>query len=429
MRTRAIGGWAGLLILAAAWTAAAAEVAYSFKGDGDGGAAVLRLDPQSGARLEHAVIFRSPDCAKAKKVRYSASGARVAVTVEREELPNFFVSAAAPGSTPVAVNLSGTPDEVRAIGEQFIVTCGSGEVVLVDGVSGAIVKSWNGRDGLTPPGNSPEDVHVLADGTHALVSFQSDSGKGKRFGNRLVLLALPDLRVVADLQLPRHAAELPANLQGQQPEPEIVLSAPRANAILATLDQYGAVALLDLDAARRGSLDRCVYLPTGPDGAWGVSFPDRATLFSVGTREYALVSNAGPDGDVVLVDPAARAVVRRWETPPGLEKPVEVPVAHLLAATCAGKLKQAGTRTFVPGEALYLFEFPGGNMAEANMREVPMGMKARHVAPVEPKTSSLVVVAAGQDDPDTLLVVDTVTGRERSREPALGRIVRLECSP
>ena len=213
---------------------------------------------------------------------------------------------------------------------------------------------------------------------------------------------------------------------GSGPQPEIVLGSRTANAIAASLDQYGAIGLLDLSAAMQGKLAGAVYRSTAPDGSWGNAFPDRGNLVKVNGKDHVLMTNSGPDGGAVLVDLAAREVVRRWDVPHGLEKPVFLPSAKIAVATPAGKLKQRGRgRTYVPGSAVYVFALDGPP-AEAPVSAIKFNKKVFYAAAVAPGTSPLVALAVGDNQPDTIVILDPVAKRPLARQKAHGTIQRLE---
>lgn len=400
----------GMLLLAG--VAHAGQIAYSYRQGSEGGAAVLTVDTENGKIADHRTLFSNADCRKAKKVRFTDSGALVALTSARNKTPNLFICPAAGGGV-FAVDLPGEPDELRAAGESFVVSCEGGKVALVDAASGVVAQVWDGRKRMRPPGYNPEDVCVLPDRKTAVVSYESE--------NVLVFLGLPELKLVSQVSLPKTWPES----QPAGPTPEIVLVSPAANTVLATLDRYGAVGLLDLDTALKGEPGDYAYISTALDESLGTAFPDRADRFAVRGREYALVTNSGKAGGAVLVDMAGRTVVRRWDVPHGLEKPIYLGKMQMAVATPAGKLKNGG-RTYVPGDSIYLFDLSGEDLTQAGVEAVPLGMKAFYVTAIEADESPLVVIAAGESSPTELLLFDVVRKEILDRQPAKGTIRRLD---
>jgi hypothetical protein len=410
------------------------EVAYSFNGDQGGGVAVVSVDPQTGKMVGHRELFRASDCTAANKVRRSSDRRTILVNNETPKGPHLYL-ASAQGGLPVPIELSDEPDEVRIAGRHALVTCADDSLALIDVVGGRRAGRWEADEELDPPGNAPEDATVLPDGKTAVVSFQKDSGKGKKLGSRLVVMQLPELKPLADLRLPRNHEELhiEGNKKEQGPSPEIVLVCASANTLMVTLDLYGAVALMDWSEARAGRLSNWKYLSTALDGSWGSAFPDRAGLISVGARPCALVFNAGPAGGAVLVDLAGRKIVRRWPVPPGLEKPVYFSEFRKAYSVCSGKIKSRGEKElkkdYDPGRSVYAFDFgPTRQGRPDRLQELPLERFVIRLAPVEGADRPMLLLAAGEDDDktDTILVYDPDRRAVLDQRPAAGTIGQFE---
>jgi len=403
---------------------ASAQVAYSFRASGEGGGGYVHVNPKTGKIESHRLLFREAGCKKAKKVRFTASGSRVAVTAASGKTPSLFIADVEAGGTVLRVALPGEPDELRAVGESYVITCEGGVIALVDGKTGAVRRTWSAATELSPPARNAEDVTVFDNGSKALVSFESE--------HRLIILDLPGLSLRADIKLPFgvDGSGMPGGMRSRGPQPEVVLVSEKGNTILATLDSYGAVGLLDLAVGLEGRVDGAVYEATAPDKSWGTSYPDRAALFAVAGKDYALVTNVGRAGGAVLVDMAGRRIVKRLDVPHGLEKPCYLAGAKVAVAAPAGKLKGPGVgRTYVPGSAVYLFDFGVAAAAEAvAVENIEIGQKVFYVKPVASANSSIVVLAAGANAPDQVLTFDVKTRQVIDSQPAFGPIKRLDVS-
>lgn len=417
------------LFLLGAGAVSASQLAYSFRGAAGGGVALVSLDGAAGKIVDHQVLFTEPQLAMAFKVRFSADGQRVLVTNDQEEPPFAMVAKAWPPGPATVVDLPTIPDEVRAYRKGFLATCDKGLIAYVDGETGELKRKFKGRKKLEPEGSRPEDIRVLDDLDLALVSFQKDNRSGTRKGNRLVLLSLPKLKLVSDLQLPRDHPELhlPGNPKEQGPSPEVVLASMESETLMVTLDLYGAVAMLDLEDARDGDLSGLVTLPVSPDGAWGTAFPDRASQLPLEGGDLALVVNAGEVGGTALVDLGAKAVRRLWATPPGLEAPVWVPGLGRAVSVCSGKTKRregdALVKEFHPGTSLYVFDVA----AEDGPPVVhDLGVRTKLVAALTGSADHLVLVLGQSDAGSEWLLVDPSDGSILDRRPATGEPQRQE---
>lgn len=432
-----------MIALAAAWGITqtsrvdGARIAYSFNHRDGGGVAVVSVDPQSGKIRDHRVLFQSADCTKANKVRRTADGRGVVVNNETAKGPHLFVASLDQDGPPRRIQLPGEPDEVRIAGDYALATCANDLLALIDLRPEGGVRSWYADKQLSPPGNKPEDAFVLPGGRLAVVSCQKDSKKGKKHGNRLIVMKLPELEPLADLRLPRDHPELhiDGNLKEQGPSPEIVLVSQPANALLVTLDLYGAVAVMDWSAAQSGRMLHWEYLPTSLDGSWGTAFPDRADLLTVAGHPCSLVFNVGRQGGAALVDLAGRKIIKRWPVPPGLEKPVFFPAYRWAYSVCSGKTKSRGkselTKEYHPGRSVYAFDF-GPPRADRSSRLQVQSLQFYifRLAPVHALGRPLLLLAAGRkpdtEKADILLIYDPQNQRVVDQHPAAGNIGQFE---
>ena len=409
------------------------ETAYSFKNAQGGGLAVVAVDAQSGKISPQRVLFESTNCTAPNKVRRADQLRMLVVTNERDKGPHVFLVPAGGGDAAQSVQLPDEPDELRVAGQYALATCADDSLVLVDLRTAKVATTWQADRELTPPGKSPEDICILPDLRHAVVSLQKDGKAGKKLGSRLVVLTVPDLQRLADIQLERNHPELHIEGNGQQqgPSPEVVLVSEPTNTLLATLDLYGAVVVMDWSEAKAGRMSNWQYLSTSLDGSWGSAFPDRASLVQEGT--HALVFNAGPQGGGVLVDMAGRKVVHCWNVPPGLEKPVCLAQLGFAYSVCSGKVKSRGDsdveQRSAPGRAVYAFDFrPPGQQQPDRLEVLPFDLFVTRVAALDSTNRPLLLLAAGTmgDAADTLIVYDPAGRRVLDRQPAVGTIGQFE---
>jgi hypothetical protein len=291
------------------------ETAYSFKNAQGGGLALVAVDAQSGKISPQRVLFESANCTAPNKVRRADQLRMLVVTNERDKGPHVFLVPAGGGDAAQSVQLPDEPDELRVAGQYALATCADDSLVLVDLRTAKVAKTWQADRELTPPGKSPEDICILPDLRHAVVSLQKDSKAGKKLGSRLVVLTV---RACSDW--PISAGTQPSSCTSgngqQQGPPEVVVSAEHAPGYPGPLRRHRG-----LDGRGQGGQDvNWQYLSTG----WmnrGAVLSRPVSLVQEGT--HALVISAGPQGGAVTVDMAAR-VVHRWKCHP-VWKPVASP--------------------------------------------------------------------------------------------------------
>ncbi|MBN1670123.1 MAG: hypothetical protein JXR37_03775 [Kiritimatiellae bacterium] len=417
----------------AALSAGAQDAAYTFVAERGSGAAIVRVDTEARRIVEHRALFARADCAEPEKLRFSRSGALLAVADHDREQPRVFLVRPDTDAPPAVVRLPGPPAELRARGESFVICCESGEALRLDADTETPAASWAAQTALDPPGHAPEDLLVAPGGRRAILSFQKDEPYGPRRGNRLAVLDLPGLQTRADLRLPHVRPELhiPGNRERQGPGPELLLASPQANVLLVTLDLYGVVALMDLDAALAGTITNLTYLPTAPDGKWGTAFPDRGLRFAPHGQDCFLVCNAGRKGGAVLIDAGERAIRRRYDVPHGLEAPVYLAALKAAVAVCPGKLKQRKgiqiLKSYKARKSVYVFDFSSpATVRDAPVRTVELDLRLFGAAAVDPPNSTLLFLAAGKKEPDTILLFDLAAGRVVESQPAKGTVGRIE---
>ncbi len=411
--------------------AAAGEVAFGFRTETGGGAGIVEVDEEAGAFGPLRTVFTDPDCNEPKKVRYCPATDRVVLANAEEDGFNLYTAPARGTGAVVRLHAPGEPDEVRIAGRYAVVTCGSDWVLCFDTRSGEVLAQWNAEETLAPTANAPEDIFVFPDEQRVAISFQKDSRTGNHKGNRIAFFTVPALDFIAQVPLPRTRPDLhiPGNLKEQGPGPEIVIASEATDTLFASLDLYGAVAVLDLSAALTGRIANRRYLSAAPDGGWGTAFPDRLCHFTRNDREYVLVCNAGPDGGAVLLDLESRSIINRWSVPHGLTHPVYLPSIQAAVTVRPGKLKRRGDyethKAYAPGPEFVVFDLSTGDLADTPVRMTPLRAPGLHLAAPSPESSPLVVVAGGGPPARELWLVDAETAEILDTRPAPGPLSRL----
>jgi hypothetical protein len=415
-----------------------AEVGYGFARDGGGGVVVVAVDTAAGKILDQRILFESAECTNPEKLRRSVARKQLLLTSEtsRASGPHLFLIDDNGEPRVRSLALPEMPDEVRVAGDFAVATCEDDWMVQVNLDSAAVVGKWNAEDILDPPGNGPEDLCFTADGPYVAVSFQKDSGSGKKRGSRIGIFRLPEFDVVADAQLPRNKPELhnANNNKETGPGPEVIHISEQNNTIVVTLDLYGAVAVADWKPLLAGKPVTWSYLSTATDGSWGTAFPDRMGVFQLDGREVALVTNAGEAGGVALLDVKAREIIWRQKTPAGLETPVYIPAVRKAYAVCSGKTKQRRLKetekTFHPRSGVYVCDFSSAESSPAAWRErevttIETERILYRITDVEEGTPWL-LVAGGEGSADTLMILDARSGRFVDEQPTIGALSRFE---
>ena len=435
--TKLIGFLVSVGIVVAMWWAGAADshanypgIAFSFTDDDSGGIALTVVDAQTGDVTPPKRIFDSKRCRKPLKVRRAKNGF-LAVTNIAEDQPALFVVNPERRGDNRQLRLPGVPDECRFIGNVALVTCDDDSLAIVDTRTNRIHVNQLDET-LVPPANGPEDICLSPNNQYAVVSFQKDSKKGKKLGSRLAIFELPQVKLVADLQLPRNRPELhvEGNLKEQGPGPEVIHISNSTDTLTTTLDLYGGVGLLNWSAAKAGRLESWTTVSTSPQNSWGTAFPDRATLFTYDDRDLLFVCNAGVNGGCCLIDLALRRVIWRHQVPPGLEAPVYIPALKSAYSVCSGKVKQRLRNTIVkhvePRKILVHFDFTNLNQPHVETIQLPVyttQIRATSLAP------PMLLIAGGtsKQKPNELISFDPVENVIKDRELFdAGRIFRFE---
>jgi len=438
-----------LLVAAAASTAHASDVRvlYTFvqlpqdrlpvdeddaSGGPVGGIAEVRVDPVSGDVLGHRVLHQSSVLRRAEKFDVGAEGRRLIVLSRLEKEPNAIVIRVdEPELGFTELRLPGEPDDLSIFGHHALVGTGDGGLVVIDLLKAEIISTWNVRRGLSPAGHKPEDVEVLPDGRTALVTLQKDNSSGTRHGNRVLVMRVPDLELIADLPLPRDKPELhhPVATNEAGPGPEIIHFFVEEDLLVLSLDLYGAIATTDLSKAIEGELHRYEAHSAAVDGTFGTSFVDRLGVFTRGDDRFILAANAGPDGGAVVLCVRERRIVQRLEVPHGLETLTFLPAQRMVVASAAGKHKERQQprviKTRRPRPELWLFPISESESHPLGSQRRAMPLNTFRIVPIAPDANGLLFVTAGTGSvPNEVLIYDVAADQVRSRAAAFGQIRR-----
>ncbi|MCA9263205.1 MAG: hypothetical protein KDA60_05130 [Planctomycetales bacterium] len=420
---------ATLVVLCAALPASGdvLDIAYGFSDGASGGIAVAQVDTTRGKIVSQEKKYAANDCKSPKKLRFWDQGRGFVLTNEEKDGPHLHVYHSQRQGIK-KVTLPGIPDEVRAAGALALASCDEDVLVVVNLAAGEVIKEVDAAELLTPPGNAPQDMHVIPDGSQVVVSFQKDSKKAKRLGSRLAIFSLPDMELVHDLQLPRDHPELhiAGNNQQQGPGPEVVLVARTSDRLLATLDLYGGVMIADWSGAQQGKLVNMKYIPTSTDGSWGTAFPDRIAEMYFAGSPFVLVCNAGEKGGAVVVSLDRREIVWKRDVPPGLEHPLYEPGLHKAYSVCSGKTKRRTpddvAKSYTPRPGVFVFDFTSREAVNSQpVKTVPTDFPLHSLVRV-PGDRPLLLVSGGAKEPDTLLLFDAASESFLDQQPAIGSV-------
>jgi len=434
------------------------EFLYSYRMEesGRGGVAIVEVNEETGNIGHHAIICEDSRLSMAKKVRYNAAADRVGIINEGEEPPFVFLSKTSPPSLVGTADVDNLCDELRVYKRYFVTSCDKGEIVLFKGVDGSEQKTFKAKKELSPPGNRPEDIVVLKNRAEpvvvkdmtepavesnsgnevkktdiAIVSFQKDNKSGKKIGNRIIALSLPELKLKGDVLIPRNHPELhvAGNHKLSGPGPEVLLVSEETNTVLTTLDFYGAIGMMDLDGVIKGNLKNYRSFSLDKEGKWGTAFPDRACLVNINGHHFALITNAGLNGGTNLIDLETRTIVRRFNTPPGLEAPSYLPSCMTAVSVCSGKTKYRKGNEIIkeyhPDKKLYTFDFSGlsgSDVSAITLSTTNIRIEGKALIGVNKETSPLVLISAK----DTLLVVNAIDGEVIEKIQSIGIPQRFE---
>ena len=308
-----------------------------------GGIAKVEYDVATGAMSGHEILWSDATGMAATHLALNESKDRLLLVCDAKEGPNLHIfDLTQKKLAPISVEFGARPDNVAIKGDLAFVGGYKAKVVAVDLKAGRITNKFEGRKDLTPPGQKAEDLELTGDGKHLFVTFQGDSDDGKFKGNRVIVLSVPDLKLEHDISLPRDRADLhpKGSVKEAGPSPENILIAPNANAVVVSLDVYGAAAIADLDAFVDGKLKNLSTLPTALDQSFGTGFPDRLIGFNTAGKDYAALFNCGEKGGLAILDVKDRSITQRVECAPGVDEPIFLKSMDALAVAHCGKTKK-----------------------------------------------------------------------------------------
>lgn len=402
-------------------------------GGATGGIAEVRVDPVNGEILAHRVVHQSASLRRAEKFDVGADGRRLIVLSRLEKEPNaVIIRLDEPALGVTELRLPGEPDALSVFGHHVLIGTGDGDLVVIDLLKAEIISTWNVRRSLSPAGHKPEDVKVLPDGRTALVTMQKDNSSGTRHGNRVLVVRVPQLELIADLPLPRDKPELhhPVATNEAGPGPEVIYVSPEHDALVVSLDLYGALATADLSAALEGRLHNYRVHSAAVDGTFGNAFVDRLSMFSRGDDRFILAANAGPNGGAVVLCLRERRIVQRLDVPYGLETLTFLPAQRMVVASSAGKHKERQqprvSKTRRPRPELWLFPISESESHPLRSERRAMPVNTFRIVAIAPQSNGLLFVTAGSGSvPNELLTYDIAGGDLHSRTAAFGQIRRV----
>lgn len=402
---------------------------YSYDGP-KAGLGIFEVDDATGATIRHDGLAEDLGLSSPGKLAVSDDGGNVVITSDQS--PKVTILQVKPEVRQLAsLDVDEATNDVRAWKDSALIAAEHGAFYQLDLKTGQVSKTWSSRQGLNPSGNKGEDILVLPEKGLALVTFQKDSSKGKHLGSRVVVLDLASMSAKHDLQLPRNRTDL--HLDGskkeQGPNPEVVIAAPKSDTMILTLDLYGAIGFARLSSALQGRLDKLDYVSSALDGSWGTSFPDRASLFEVGGKEYLMVSNASVDGGLTLFDVAARKKLQGFPEAAGCETPVLLSNSNKLVTAESGKIKTRDTakveKGSTPGNNLLVFDLaPLAQGKGATLERIPFDKPVVRVAAINPGDNDLLLLVLG-DSESEMVIYDLGNRRIVHREAAKGKVSRI----
>lgn len=412
-----------LLALLLALSAACAEqVFFTY----EGGRAGLSRVILAGGQIENIeVIAAGGEVEDAFKLAWSPEARVLAAAVKAEDKPCLALWRE--GTTLRFLPLPAELSDLAELPTGFLAALSKGWVVQASADPAALSSEINLRQLLSPPGRKGEHLLPFPERGVALMTLQKDDDDSPALGNRLVLLGLDPLSVLADMPLPRDRPELhfPEERKEQGPGPEILVAIAEANTLAITLDLYGAVAFCDLDAALRGELRNYAAVPTSEDGSWGSAFPDRAAVIPTRAGPRLIVCNAGAGAGIAVFEPASRQKVAHFPAQAGADTPVIFPRREVAVTVVSGKLKMRKDggglgKSSAPGSALLVMDFsePGAPRCSAFELGVPT------LRVVQASEGNVLVFSEKE-----VLLVEVESGRLLDRKETPGPPVRAVFAP
>ena len=414
------------LICVATPPASALTIYYTY-GDKSGGLASLEVN-SAGDISDHKVV--GDGIITPYKLAISAKGDRAIVISDDNAKATIFDVGATPKQLAV-LDLGATGKSLVPVGDHALVSADEGLFNWINLDQGTIEKTFDAKKDLHPSGTRGEGLFLLPDHKTVLIPFQKDNSKGTHFGSRMLVFDLDTMTPRFDLQLPRNHPDLNivGNLKEQGPNPEVAFMSPKNDTVMLTLDLYGAIAFAKLSSALEGKWDNLEYIPSSMDGTWGNAFPDRGLLFTSADKDYLLISNASPDGGLVLFDVATRKVIGKYPAPGGCENPVLLSHGQKVVTVTSGKTKTRLTikqdKEFYPKNILYSFDLkPLKDGKPATVESITFDKPVQKVQAIDPEHNDLLFLVLGADSSE-LVIYDLDSKTILHREPTKGAVQRV----
>jgi hypothetical protein len=427
-RTTLLKASLALLTLASVVTppASALTIYYTY-GDKTGGLASLNVTP-GGEVSDHKVIGEGIDAPF--KIGISAKGDRALVISEENAKATLFQVGTTPKQLAV-LDLGAHGKSLVSVGDHALVSADEGLFNWINLDQGTIEKTFDAKKNLNPSGTRGEGLFLMPDHKTVLVPFQKDSSKGTHFGSRMLVFDLDSMTPRFDLQLPRNHPDLHivGNLKEQGPDPEVAFMSPKDDTVMLTLDLYGAIAFAKLSSALAGKWDNLEYIPCSMDGSWGNAFPDRGLLFTSADKDYLLISNASPNGGLVLYDVATRKIIDKYPAPGGCETPVLLSHSQKVVTVSSGKTKTRlaikQEKVFKPDNILFVLDpAPLKDGKPATMERITFDKPVQRVQAIDPEHNDLLFLVLGTDSSE-LVIYDLDAKKILHREPTKGSVQRV----
>lgn len=301
--------------------------------------ATMNVDPSTGKMSTPTVHYTDTDLFRAEHMMRTDDNRHLVVLNEADD--NYVVAVTDMTATPPATTKISTPDRPRFITHRnhYTVVAGhEGQLHLLDLGASSITRSIDLNKHLQPRGTRPEAIAISPDNNHLFALLEQDSDTRKSIGSRIVILSLPDLKVVKDIAIPRVFPDLHFS-EGKfaGPGPRWIRFHESTGRTAIGLHLYGTVLFCDTEGLFQGKITNVSLPSTAPDYSIGTSFPDVATTLTIQGKDYLVVSNASEAGGAVLFDWTTSERVATLNTGTrGLTAPVLLSTPNLLTFVKTG---------------------------------------------------------------------------------------------
>lgn len=300
-------------------SSAHADLYFSMFTGQEGAIARMEAATDGATPPKETTIYADKELVRLERVVSACGGERLISINEDNNLPALIIidprkSAQFP---PTRVTLPDRPTNITTSGDLALVAGSEGKVSLVNAREGRLIGSVDLRTDVSPTALRASRSVFSPDNTRALVSI-TQGQTDRRPGGRLILLELPSLKQIGDLQFAADHPELHFGPDSKDngPGPDMLLSHQGTNTLLIALRTYGAIATADLDAAFNGQWKNLSVQSSAADGSWGTAFPFAGSIIESGGKPYAYISNASVDGGSLLMDLATRKIAWHIDSGP-----------------------------------------------------------------------------------------------------------------